>query len=194
MFKIFFYINELKDVQKKNLNQLNNINIIYRNYERKNYKKNAMNLSRYCKVKKFKFYISNDIKLATRLGCDGVYLPSFNTKDYFLNSHLKVIGSAHNEMELRTKIKQGCKEIFISPIFDTHKEKLIKKGVGVNFYRNLMFKFSKLVRVYALGGINDYNIKKLITLGSTGFASISFIEKKIDKNLISYLNLIATKL
>ena len=49
MFKIFFYINELNDIQKENLNQLKNINIIYRNYQKLINFSNAFKLRDYCK-------------------------------------------------------------------------------------------------------------------------------------------------
>ena len=32
----------------------------------------------FCKKKKIKFFLSNEIKLALKLDLDGVYLPSFN--------------------------------------------------------------------------------------------------------------------
>ena len=193
MFKIFFYINELKDIQKENLNQLRNVNIIYRNYKRNNYYNNAVKLNKYCKKMNFKLYISNDKQLATRINCYGLYIPSFNNRDYFARSNLRIIGSAHNEIEIRDKIKQGCKEIFISPIFNT-KSHINKTGKGLAFYRPLMHKYSKQVNVHALGGINQKNLSKIISSGSKGFSSKGMTEQKMDKSLISYLNLIATNL
>ena len=193
MFKIFFYINELNDIQKENLNQLRNVNIIYRNYGGNNYYQNAIKINRYCKKKNFKLFVSNDKQLAIRLGSCGLYLPSFNNRDYFAQSNIKVIGSAHNEIEIRGKINQGCEEIFISPIFNT-KSHIEKEGRGLAFYRSLMRKYSKQIIIHPLGGINQKNISKIILSGSKGFSSKSMIEKKMSKSLISYLNLIATNL
>ena len=190
MFKIFFYINELNDIQKENLNQLKNINIIYRNYQKTDYLGNAFKLQDYCKKRNFKLYISNDERLAIKLRSYGLYIPSFNIQKKYLKSSLHLIGSAHNEIELRKKISQGCKEIFISPIFNTYSGSN-KIGKGLNFYQNLMLKFSK-IHIHALGGINEKNIKKIILLKGRGFSSISMIDKKMKKDFISYLNLIAT--
>ena len=192
MFKIFFYINELNDIQKENLNQLKNINIIYRNYQKTDYLSNAFKLRDYCNKRNFKLYISNDEKLAIKLKSYGLYIPSFNNKKKYLKSSLYLIGSAHNEIELRKKISQGCKEIFISPIFNTYSDSN-KIGKGSNFYQNIMLKFSK-IHIHALGGINEKNIKKIILLKGRGFSSISMIDKKMKKDFISYLNLIATNL
>ena len=193
MFKIFFYINELNDIQKENLNQLRNVNIIYRNYEGNNYYQNALKINRFCKKKNFKLFVSNDRQLAIKLRSYGLYLPSFNNLDYFTQSNIKVIGSAHNEIEIREKIDQGCEEIFVSPIFNTksHTEKV---GRGLVFYRSLMHKYSKQIKIHPLGGINQKNLGKIISSGSKGFSSKSMIEKKMSKPLISYLNLIATNL
>ena len=193
MFKIFFYINELNDIQKENLNQLKNINIIYRNYEGNNYYQNAIDLQRYCKKMNFKLYVANDKQLAARLSSHRLYLPSFNDSDYFPQSNFNVIGSAHNEMEIRQKIKQGCNEIFISPVFDTNSG-IEKEGRGLAFYRLLMNKFSNQISIHALGGINKKNLNKIIASGSKGFSSKGMLEKKMNKSLISYLNLIATNL
>ena len=193
MFQIFFYINELNDIHKENLNQLRNVNIIYRNYEGFNYYQNAVKINRYCKKKNFKLFISNDKQLAIGLKSYGLYVPSFNNRDYFTQLNIKVIGSAHNEIEIRGKINQGCKEIFISPIFDT-KSHIEKVGKGLAFYRILMHKYSKQIKIHPLGGINQKNLGKIILSGSKGFSSKSMIEKKMSKSLISYLNLIATNL
>ena len=53
-------------------------------------------------------------------------------------------------------------------------------GKGLNFYQNLMLKFSK-IHIHALGGINEKNIKKIILLKGRGFSSISMIDKKMKK-------------
>ncbi len=193
MFKIFFYINDLNDIQKENLNQLKNINIIYRNYKRINYIKNAQRLSEFCYKKGFRLYVSNDEKLAKRIHSFGLYLPSFNINKSYVNSHFNIIGSAHNEIELRKKIHQGCKEIFVSPIFDTNTYRN-KPGKGLHFFRQLIMKYSKKIKIHALGGINHQNINKIISSGGSGFSSISMVEKKMNNSLISHLNLIATNL
>ena len=193
MFKIFFYINELNDIQKENLNQLRNINIIYRNYERRNYYQNVIKLNKYCKKMNFKLYVSNDKQLATQINSYGLYIPSFNSRVCFSQTNLDVIGSAHNEIEIREKIKQGCKEIFISPIFTT-KSHNDMPGKGLAFYRPLPQKFSKQIKIHALGGVDQKNLGKIISSGGKGFSSKGMIEQKMNKTLISYLNLIARNL
>ena len=89
--------------------------------------------------------------------------------------NFQIIGSAHNIKEIKTKEKQGVSTIFISPLFKTNKS---------SYYLNI-YKFNLLAKktnknIIALGGINQFNYKKLFLLNIHGFASISFF-KNIDK-------------
>jgi len=53
--------------------------IIYRNYSSEGQNENLVfKISQYCKKKKIKLYLSNNIKLAIKLNLEGAYLPSFN--------------------------------------------------------------------------------------------------------------------
>ena len=87
-----------------------------------------------------------------------------------------VIGSSHNLKEIKLKIKQGCRKVFLSPIFEVSKK---KKYLGLFNFRNLAG-ISK-IEIIALGGINNQNLKKLRISGSSGFASISHIKKTAQK-------------
>ena len=128
----------------------------------------------FCKIKQIKFYISNNIKLAIKLGLDGAYIPSFNKKliqnIYLKKKDFSIIGSAHNLGEIRIKEKQGVDKIFLSPIFDTKN----KIGLGIIKFNNLS-NYSK-TNIIALGGINKSNINKLKLTKVDGFASISYID------------------
>ena len=100
------------------LSSLNkNIDIIYRNYQKKIDKKTLRNLKLFCKKSNRKFYIANNLKLAIQLNTDGIYIPSFNKKINFsnINTYKKFhfIGSAHNKKEIKIKISQNCKFIFL---------------------------------------------------------------------------------
>ena len=52
--------------------------IIYRNYNSKNNFNIVLKLKNYCKNNGYKFYLSNNIKLAIKHRLNGVYIPSFN--------------------------------------------------------------------------------------------------------------------
>ena len=124
-------------------------------------------------MRKIKFYLSNNIKLAIKLDLDGVYIPSFNksTKHlaFSLKKNFNIIGSAHNIKEIKTKETQKVNRIFISSIFKKNKNYL-----GINKFKLI----SKLTqkKVVALGGISKENLNKLRILNNSEFAGISYFE------------------
>ena len=80
----------------------------------------------------YPLFVSNSIKLALKVKADGLYIPAFNKRQIFSNLENKrffIIGSAHTQKEIQNKILQGCKAIFLSPIFKINKA---KKYLGIN--------------------------------------------------------------
>ncbi len=171
--EIYYFIEEFNKQQIEKLNK--NISLIYRNYKKKYNFNEIEDLKKLCANQKRKFYIANETKLALRLGVDGVYIPSFNKLCNFKNLNakkdFKILGSAHNVIELKNKENQGCKEIVIAPIFKTKKNDYF---LGVIKF-NLIAKNSK--RIIALGGINETNISRVKLTKSKAIASISWIKK-----------------
>ena len=170
--KKYYFINELDTNTIKKCDH--NTAIIYRNYNSKIIDiLKILNLKNYLKKRKNKFLLSNNIKLALKLGLDGAYIPSFN-KDlkhlsYSINSKFLIVGSAHNLREIRIKELQKVKSIFLSSLFKQNKNFL-----GLNKFRNISnYTESKII---ALGGISKKNIKKLKLLDVYGFAGISYFE------------------
>ena len=174
MNRKYYFINkfETNNIDKQDKETV----IVYRNYSTKiKSKKIILQIKSYCKKKKIKFYLSNDIKLAIKLDLDGAYIPSFNNKmnhlAYSYKKKFSIIGSAHNIKEIKTKEKQRVEEIFISSLFKKNRNFL-----GINKYKLLANLTKK--KVIALGGISKNNIKKLKLLKHSNFAGISFFEKK----------------
>jgi len=148
--------------------------IIYRNYNSKNPDKLLLlKIKEYCKKKKIKFYLSNDIRLAIKLDLDGVYIPSFNNSlnhlAYSFKKNFKIIGSAHNLKEIKIKENQNVEKIFLSSLFKKNKNFL-----GINKFK-LLSKLTKKNTV-PLGGISSKNLKKLNLINKLEFAGISYFE------------------
>ena len=148
--------------------------IIYRNYNSKTIDQDLiLKIKKYCKKSKVKFYLSNHIKLAIKLGLDGAYIPSFNKSTKHLSFTLKkqfgIIGSAHNIKEIKIKEIQNVNKIFLSSVFKKNKNYL-----GINKFK-LISNLTKK-KVVALGGISKKNINKLKLLNNPEFAGISFFE------------------
>ena len=156
--------------------------MVYRNYQFYD-TQDVIKTREFCKKRKFKLYLANNMKLAIQLNLDGVYLPAFNNISNYSNIKLKnkftIIGSAHNIKELKIKENQNCKEIFISPIFRTEKSTKYLDVVKFNYLAKITSE-----KTICLGGINEKNIRRLRLTKSSGFASISWIKKNgLNKNL-----------
>ena len=171
---IYYFIdkfdrNEILSLDKK-------ISIIYRNYKEINIDPVIKKIKETCNRNSRKFYIANNLKTALKFNLDGLYLPAFNNilqyKNISSRKNFKIIGSAHNFKEIKIKEKQGCEEIFITPIFHNPKNKYFLDIARFN-YLNLTTK----IKTIALGGINEQNFKKLKCTKVIGFAGISWIKK-----------------
>ena len=148
--------------------------IIYRDYTSKTIDETlVIKIKKYCKKKGFKFFLSNDIRLAIKLDLDGLYIPAFNKSFKHLafsyKKRFKIIGSAHNLREINIKEKQMVEAIFLSSLFKTNKNFL-----GLNKFK-LLAKLTKK-EVVALGGVSKNNFKKLYLTNYSSFAGISFFE------------------
>ena len=172
---IYYFVS---DINLTDLSKLgNNINIIYRNYKKKILIKDLLKLKKKCKTSKRQLFISNNIKIALKYNLNGIYIPSFNRKinyisPFSLPKNFKIIGSAHNLQEIQIKKRQGCKEIFLSPLFKTKNH---KNYLNIHNFNKLSF--DNKIKYIALGGINEFNYKLLKLTKSVGFASISWIKK-----------------
>tara|TARA_B100000941_G_C28268422_1_gene430230 strand:+ start:155 stop:700 length:546 start_codon:yes stop_codon:yes gene_type:complete len=169
----FYFINTFK---KNNIDNLdNNTGIIYRNYKKKINLNEIIKIKKYCLKKNIKFFLSNNFKVALKLGLDGAYLPSFNIGykhlSYKVKSSFIILGSAHNIKEIRVKEKQGVHIIFLSSVFKKNKNYL-------GIYRFINLKKNTKIKIIALGGITKLNLKKINFLSCYGFSGISFFEKK----------------
>jgi len=167
-----------------NLNAIkikNKFIVIYRNNgQTKNFSK-LKRLRKECKKKFIKFYVANDTRLYSYLKADGLYISAHN-KDLRLKAYnkskIKNIGSAHNLREISLKIKQGCKTIVFSRLFETSYRK--KSGhLGT-------VKFNLLTKIYnkqliPLGGIRYNNLNKLKIINSNGLCILSELKKKPAK-------------
>ena len=171
---LFIFIDQYNNQIFKH--SITNIGIIYRNYNNPKRERELIMVKRICKKRKFKLFVANDIKLALKVKADGVYIPAFHSLNNLQNiekKNLTIIGSAHNQKEIKEKISQKCKAIFLSPIFYIDKS---NKYLGINKF-NLLSN-SNRINFLALGGISTNNINQLKLLNIKGFGGISLFKKK----------------
>jgi thiamine-phosphate pyrophosphorylase len=171
---VFIFVDQYNDQIFQN--NITNIGIIYRNYNKKNRENELIKISKACKEKRYQLFVSNDIKLALKFRTEGVYIPSFNKTNKFINfekRNITFIGSAHNQIEISQKISQNCSVIFLSPLFYVKG-----KNEKLNIHRFNFLALRNKVNIFALGGISHKNIKKLNLLSIKGFGGIRMFKKK----------------
>ena len=188
----YFFTSKLTEENKKSIIKFKNISIIYENNEASINNEELIKVIRFCKEKKIKVYYKDDIKKAYKLNYNGVFLSGKNKKISILNSsynnkiNFKIIGGAHNQWEYFLKRRQGCKDIFFSPLFKNQKYsqnkilKICKFNLIANEWR---------CNLFALGGINSSNLKKVFMTKSKGIGFVSFInDLKIKKPVYFFKN------
>jgi len=188
----YFFTSKLTEENKKSIIKFKNISIIYENSEASINNKELIKIIRFCKEKKIKIYSKDNIKKAYKLNFNGVYLSGKNKKISILNSsynnkiNFKIIGGAHNQWEYFLKRRQGCKDVFFSPLFKNQKysQNKILKICKFNLIAN-----EWKCNLFALGGINSSNLKKVFMTKSKGIGFVSFInDLKIKKPVYFFKN------
>lgn len=173
--KLFQFIESFETNLIKN--KTKNLEIIYRNYSNKINESSLIKFKKFCQKNNIKLYLANNINLAIKLMLSGVYLPAFNkkkiVKKFKLRKNFKILGSAHNIIEINKKIEQGCEIIFLAPLFKTKKSKNY-----LNISKFNILTLNKKVKFVALGGINNGNISKTKMLNIYGISGISMFQKK----------------
>ena len=188
----YFFTSKLTEENKKSIIKFKNISIIYENNETSINNKELIKIIRFCKEKKIKIYSKDNIKKAYKLNFNGVFLSGKNKKISILNSsynnkiNFKIIGGAHNQWEYFLKRRQGCKDVFFSPLFKNQKysQNKILKICKFNLVAN-----EWKCNLFALGGINSSNLKKVFMTKSKGIGFVSFInDLKIKKPVYFFKN------
>ena len=171
---LFIFLDQYNNQIFENNNT--NIGVVYRNYNNPKRETELIKIAKACKEKRYQLFVSNDIKLALKVRADGIYIPSFNKTKKFLNlenKNLTILGSAHSQKEIREKVTQQCRAIFLSPIF------YVEKSLNfLNIYKFNYLSRSSKAHILALGGITKYNVRKLRLLHIKGFGGISIFKKK----------------
>jgi len=170
----YLYIDNTESINLDLLKRPYKYIVIYRNSLMNEDIKKLINFKKKCSSKKIKFYIANHYNLAKKCKADGLYLSSHNKKIYL---NINVIGAGHNYKEINQKIKQGCRIVLLSRLFDTNYKN--KKG----FYGIL--KFNLIARnhnfnpsIVPLGGIRGNNLLKINLVYANSFALMSELKKK----------------
>ncbi len=179
--KYFLIIENIKDIDLRNIKKRNKFIIIYRNIKKADRKVDLIRFRNSCKSKHIRFYVANDLRLAVSLRSDGIYISANNKNLKVLNLkkiNYDIIGSAHNLSEINLKKKQGCHNVLLSRLFKvSYKPNMnFLDVIKFNNYTNKIF-----INITPLGGINLLNLNKLKIVRSESFALMSEVKKKPAK-------------
>ena len=184
--KYYLIIENIRDINLKNLKKRSKFVIIYRNKKKETEnEKELLKFRKFCKVKSIDFFVANNLDLANKLSSDGIYLSSNNNSLKALSIKkfkFRIIGSAHSIKEIYMKAKQGCKTIFLSKLFVVNYDKHAP-FLGVIRFNNFLNVNQNLI---PLGGINVNNLNSLKMVKCKGLAIMSEIKKK-PANIINRL-------
>ena len=178
----YFFTTYINEQMIKNVVKFKNIAIIYNNKYIIN-ENNFLEIKNFCKINNIKFFIVDNLRLAIKYKLDGLIISHDNKRAYLnlsnYKKNFKLIGKAHSQNEYFFKIKQNCTAVLLSPIFQNLKYNTSKILTISKF--NQISKNWK-IDVYALGGINFENIKKIKMTKAKGVGFISLISNlKIKK-------------
>lgn len=176
--KYFLIIKSIKDINLNVIKRHNKFYIIYRCNKITDQINEIIQFRKNCKIKKIKFFIANNLKLCILTKSDGIYLSSYNHSFKPLNIkkyNFDIIGSAHSFQEIHSKIKQGCRYILLTKLFQVEYDKK-SPYFGIVRYNNFINQFFD--NLIPLGGVNSDNLIKLKNLNCVGFAIMSELKKK----------------
>ena len=129
-----------------------------------------------CKKYHVKFLVNDDPSLAKKLNADGCHL---GQKDTSINKARKIIGNkiigitCHNSIKLaKNAIKEKADYIAFGAFFSTKTKKVKYKATT-----KILDKAKKLTKtpIVAIGGINNYNYKKLLLNNANLLAISSYV-------------------
>ena len=183
----FFFTSYLDNTIKNNLRKFKNISIVYNTQENSLNINEFLKIKEFCKKEKIKIYILDNIKLAIKLGTDGIFITSQNKKIYQpYKKSFKFIGTAHNQREFYFKTYQKCEYLFLSPIFYNPKYSN-NKILQITRFNLIALNWKK--KLIALGGINNKNLKKIYLTRSCGVGFVSWINKSPIKKPVYFKNI-----
>ena len=182
----YLFTNFLNDILKKNLLKFIGVNVICKDLNNNLDLKNLLEIKKFCKKNNIKFYIADNYKLAVKLKSNGLFISSWNKKNYLkYKPEFKFIGSAHNQLDIYYKKRQKCDFIVISPIF--YNSKYSKNSILKPIKFNILSKFCD-IKIIALGGINDKTFKKILLTKSVAVGFFSWINDLEIKKPVHFLN------
>lgn len=134
-----------------------------------------------------KLFINDRVDVALAVEADGVHLTQNSMPAYAvrkISGEKFIIGqSTHSIEEALRAQNDGVDFITLGPVFETPSKIKYGKPIGLETLKSVKKVIS--IPVFAIGGINPENVKKVRNTGADGIALISAILAAEDKRQIS---------
>lgn len=157
----FIFITDFDIIIKNRIRRLKNLNLIYLHDFYDNIKiKTLLDIRQFTRKQKIQLYIVDNYILAIQLKIQGIFISSNNRRNLpaCIKNKLKIIGSAHNQLEYFFKKRQECEVITLSPLF--YNEKYSHNKI-LNIPRYNLISLYWREKICPLGGIQSNNFKKI---------------------------------
>ena len=161
-YKHYVFLEEINDLIKENLLKFKDISIIIdmKSIDKKSLEDQKL-IIKFSKKNKIPFFFKNNYQKCIKYKADGIYIDATNkniTRPILLKKTFKIIGSVHNQLEYKKKLKQNCQILMFSPLF--YNEKYSQNEILDTNKFNLI-SLNWKIDLCALGGINIKTIKKI---------------------------------
>jgi thiamine monophosphate synthase len=171
----YIFLSEINDKLSVKIKKFKNVSIIYYidDFQLFN-ENNCKQIRSFCKNINAPFYVVNSVKNAIKYKATGIYIKADNKRVVLKKyNKLKIIGSAHNQLDYFFKKNQSCDLVMLSPLFYNNKYSS-NKIIGTVKFRLITKEWK--TNICALGGINKTNINKikLIKTRNIGFRSMIY--------------------
>jgi thiamine-phosphate pyrophosphorylase len=177
-FVFYYFVNNYNEIKNINIKIFKNISIILQHHETKDLDQNEiLKIKKFCRFNGCDFFITNNIKKASRYKANGVFITSINRNmpSFLTKNNFKIIGSAHNQIEYYFKKKQGCKAIMLSPLFSNQKY-TDNSILGISRFNLISLQWKE--SLIALGGVmKNLNKIKMTRCAGVGFKRFNYKKK-----------------
>ncbi|MBT4933476.1 MAG: thiamine phosphate synthase [Rhodospirillaceae bacterium] len=153
--------------------------VILRHYDDKNRAGLARQLIALCRPRHILVLVAGDARLALSTGADGLHLPEamMARRRQLLRPSMLLSVAAHSPKSLAKAAKAGADFALLSPVLPT-KSHPGDSTIGI--LRFAAWALRAPLAVYAMGGINDQNVRRLGGSGAVGWAAIEGLSKNLD--------------
>lgn len=142
----------------------------------------ALEISKICRQHDAVFIVNDRVDVALAAKADGVHvgqsdIPAAALRKFVPSDFIIGVSAGTAEEALKAE-RDGADYVALSPIFDTSSKDDAGHGKGIAELRKM--KKTVSVPVLAIGGINENNIKEVISAGADGVAVISAVVSQED--------------